>query len=87
MAPAASQAPGPPCVRAAPTCGDEWVGSRPCTTDGLPLIGPTRTPGVHVATGHGMWGVVHGPLTGRLLAEQVVTGCESPLLRPFRPTR
>ena len=66
---------------------DEWVGSRPCTTDGLPLIGPTRTPGVHVATGHGMWGVVHGPLTGRLLAEQVVTGRASPLLRPFRPTR
>ncbi|MCP6473656.1 FAD-dependent oxidoreductase, partial [Klebsiella pneumoniae] len=29
---------------------DEWVGSRPCTTDGLPLIGPRRTPGVHVAT-------------------------------------
>src|SRR5699024_4126241 len=25
----------------------EWVGSRPCTPDGLPLIGPTRSPRVH----------------------------------------
>lgn len=66
---------------------DEWVGSRPCTTDGLPLIGATRTPGVYVAGGHGMWGVVHGPLTGQLLAEQIVTGTPAPTLMPFRPCR
>ena len=30
---------------------DEWVGSRPCTVDGLPLIGATRSPRVHVAGG------------------------------------
>lgn len=35
---------------------EEWVGSRPCTTDGLPLIGATKSPRVHVAGGHGMWG-------------------------------
>lgn len=66
---------------------DEWVGSRPCTTDGLPLIGGTRTPGVFVAGGHGMWGVVHGPLSGRLLAEQMTTGTTPPELAPFSPTR
>lgn len=66
---------------------DEWVGSRPCTTDGLPLVGRTRTPGVYVASGHGMWGVVHGPLTGQLLAEQVMTGSTPVELEPFDPLR
>ena len=49
---------------------EEWVGSRPCTPDGLPLIGATRHPKVFVAGGHGMWGITLGPITGRLLAEQ-----------------
>lgn len=66
---------------------DEWVGSRPCTTDGLPLIGATRSPRVYVAGGHGMWGIALGPLTGRLLAEQVVGGAAPPELAPFDPLR
>lgn len=53
---------------------DEWVGSRPCTADGLPLIGRTVSPRVFVAGGLGMWGVVLGPLTGQLLAEAIMTG-------------
>jgi D-amino-acid dehydrogenase len=66
---------------------DEWVGSRPCTPDGLPLIGRTRSPRVFAAGGHGMWGIAWGPLTGRLLAEQIATGQASPTLRPFDPLR
>lgn len=66
---------------------DEWVGSRPCTADGLPLAGATRTPGVHVAGGHGMWGIALGPLTGRLVADQVMQGRTDPLLRSFDPLR
>jgi D-amino-acid dehydrogenase len=66
---------------------DEWVGSRPCTTDGLPLIGGTRSPRVFVAGGHGMWGVALGPVTGKLLAEQIVTGAAPGLLAPFDPLR
>lgn len=66
---------------------DEWVGSRPCTTDGLPLVGASSSPRVHVAGGHGMWGIVLGPLTGQLLAEQVVTGVMPPELTPFDPLR
>ncbi|MBC3194292.1 FAD-binding oxidoreductase [Pseudonocardia sp. C8] len=66
---------------------DEWVGSRPCTTDGLPLVGRTRTPGVHVAGGHGMWGVALGPLTGRLLAGQILRGETGSVLRHFDPLR
>ena len=66
---------------------DEWVGSRPCTADGLPLIGGTRSGRVFVAGGHGMWGVVLGPVTGRLLAEQVAHGIRHPALTPFDPLR
>ena len=66
---------------------DEWVGSRPCTADGLPLVGATRTPGVHVAGGHGMWGIALGPLTGRLVADQVMQGRTDPLLQAFDPLR
>ncbi len=66
---------------------DEWVGARPLTTDGVPLVGPTRTPGVYVAGGHGMWGVTLGPLTGRLLAEQIVSGRTPPALAPLDPLR
>ena len=66
---------------------DEWVGSRPCTTDGLALIGGTRSPRVYLAGGHGMWGITLGPATGRLLAEQVMTGRVPAQLRPFDPLR
>lgn len=66
---------------------DEWVGSRPCTRDGLPLIGATRSPRVFAAGGHGMWGITLGPATGRLLAEQIVTGGRPAELRPFDPLR
>jgi D-amino-acid dehydrogenase len=66
---------------------DEWVGSRPCTTDGLPLVGRTRSSRVYVAGGHGMWGIALGPLTGKLLAEQVASGATPELLRSFDPLR
>ena len=66
---------------------DEWVGSRPCTADGLPLVGATRTPRVFVAGGHGMWGITHGPVTGRLLAQLILTGREPEQIKPFDPLR
>jgi D-amino-acid dehydrogenase len=66
---------------------DEWVGSRPVTPDGLPLIGATRAPGVYVAGGHGMWGIVLGPATGKLLAERIVTGKTHPAIAAFDPLR
>lgn len=66
---------------------DIWVGPRPVTPDGLPLIGATRSPGVFVAGGHGMWGIVLGPATGKLLAEQIMTGRVPEQIRPFNPLR
>jgi D-amino-acid dehydrogenase len=66
---------------------DEWVGSRPCTVDGLPLVGATRSPRVFAAGGHGMWGITLGPVTGRLLADQMVSGRRVDELAPFDPLR
>ena len=66
---------------------DEWVGSRPVTPTGLPLIGASRSPRVYLAGGHGMWGITLGPATGELLAEQIVTGRLPSELEPFRPIR
>ena len=66
---------------------DEWVGSRPCTADGLPLVGRTRSPRVHVAGGHGMWGIALGPLTGRILADSITGNGDHPLLATFNPLR
>ncbi len=66
---------------------DEWVGSRPCTDDGLPLIGRSRNPRVFVAGGHGMWGITLGPVTGKLLAQQIVSGQTPDALRAVDPLR
>ncbi|MGW6449826.1 NAD(P)/FAD-dependent oxidoreductase [Lentzea sp. NPDC055074] len=66
---------------------DVWVGPRPVTPDGRALIGATRLPGVYVAGGHGMWGLAQGPVTGRLLAEQITTGKQPAALREFDPLR
>jgi D-amino-acid dehydrogenase len=65
----------------------EWVGPRPCTPDGLPLIGATASPRVFAAGGHGMWGITLGPITGQLLAEAITTGRTPEELRPFNPLR
>lgn len=66
---------------------EEWVGSRPCTTDGLPLIGATRSSRVHVAGGHGMWGVALGPLTGKMLAASITGDSPPAVMRHFNPLR
>ena len=66
---------------------EEWVGSRPCTEDGLPLVGATTSPRVFVAGGHAMEGMTLGPATGRLLAETICTGITPSALAGFDPLR
>ncbi|ANY09008.1 NAD(P)/FAD-dependent oxidoreductase [Pseudonocardia sp. HH130630-07] len=66
---------------------DPWVGPRPLTPDGLPVIGPARLPGVFVAGGHGMWGLTLGPVTGRVLADRIATGEGVPELTALDPAR
>jgi D-amino-acid dehydrogenase len=64
-----------------------WVGPRPLSPDGRPLVGPVLDNRIFVAGGHGMWGMKQGPATGRLLAEQITTGKQPPGLRDFDPLR
>lgn len=66
---------------------EEWVGGRPCTADGLPLVGRTASDRVSVGGGHGMWGVALGPLTGKVLAAQITGGSVPQLARHFNPLR
>ncbi len=66
----------------------DWVGMRPITPDGLPVIG--RLPGrsnVYVATGHAMLGVTLALSTGSALAELVVEGRSEVDLSAFDPGR
>lgn len=49
-----------------------WAGMRPCTPDGLPIVGRLRAASnTVVATGHGMLGFTLGPATGRDVAELI----------------
>ena len=67
---------------------DAWCGLRPCTADGLPVIG--RAPGfenLYIATGHARMGLTLGPYTGRLLSELILDGRPSLDLEPFSPAR
>jgi D-amino-acid dehydrogenase len=67
---------------------DVWVGLRPCTPDGLPVIGALPGyRGLYTATGHGMLGLTLGPVTGQLLAEQILEGTASLPIEPFDPGR
>jgi glycine/D-amino acid oxidase-like deaminating enzyme len=60
-----------------------WAGLLPQSPDALPILGPVRSlDGLFVAAGH-VFGVLAGPLSGKLLA-QVITGETPDLdLRPF----
>ena len=72
----------------APVVRETWRGLRPCTPDGMPLIGRARPDGpVWLATGHQMAGLKTAPGTGVLLA-QLMAG-ETPRFdpEPFRADR
>jgi len=72
----------------APVVRETWRGLRPCTPDGMPLIGRARGTGqVWLATGHQMTGLKTGTGSGLLLA-QLMAG-ETPQFdpEPFRADR
>ncbi|MCU0869720.1 MAG: D-amino acid dehydrogenase [Burkholderiales bacterium] len=48
-----------------------WTGLRPATPSNVPLIGPTRIPGLWLNTGHGTLGWTHACGSGKALAELV----------------
>jgi D-amino-acid dehydrogenase len=67
---------------------DVWAGLRPCTPDGLPVIGrPLGVDPLVVATGHARKGIALAPLTGRLVGELLTDERPSLDLTPFSPDR
>lgn len=67
---------------------EAWVGMRPATPDGLPVIGALRAcPNVFVASGHQMLGITLAPATGETLARGMLSGETPAELRPFDPER
>lgn len=51
---------------------DSWAGLRPCSPDGLPYIGRSKTiSNLVIATGHAMMGVSLGPATGQIVTDLI----------------
>ena len=72
------------------TLGEVRVGLRPTSIDDTPILG--ALPGianVFVATGHGANGLLLGPMSGALVADQVLAGPPTADvdLHPFSPAR
>lgn len=68
----------------APVKDSEWVGSRPSSADGLPIIGRSRRhPQLFFAFGHGHVGLSTGPVTGRIIAALVADETPPVPIAPF----
>jgi D-amino-acid dehydrogenase len=67
---------------------ETWAGLRPCTPDGLPVIGrPFGVEPLVLATGHARKGLSLSPITGKLVAELVVGDPTGFDLAPLSPDR
>lgn len=75
-----------PGLRDAPVL-EQWVGFRPLSADGVPLIGPTAVRGLYYITGHGPTGIGPAPASARLLAA-LIEGTPPPVPpAPYDPLR
>lgn len=65
-----------------------WRGLRPCTPDGLPIIGRSECfDNLTLAAGHAMLGISLGPVTGKLVS-QIICGEKTDVdLKPLRVER
>jgi glycine oxidase len=67
---------------------DAWAGLRPRAEDDLPILGMSaETSGLCYATAHYRNGILLAPITGELIAEQIITGGASEQLNAFSPDR
>ncbi|MGI9201390.1 MAG: NAD(P)/FAD-dependent oxidoreductase [Woeseiaceae bacterium] len=65
---------------------DAYIGWRPLPIDGHPVIGPSPARNdIYVAVMHS--GVTLAPITGRLVADELVSGVRSEMLAPYRADR
>jgi D-amino-acid dehydrogenase len=66
----------------------EWCGLRPCTPDGLPVVGwAPNVGGIFIATGHARMGFTLGPITGKLASECILDGEPSINIHALRVQR
>jgi len=73
---------------AATEVASSWMGRRPSTPNGLPVIAPApRAPRVILAYGHGHLGLTLGPVTGRLVADRLAERPDSLDWSPYAATR
>jgi D-amino-acid dehydrogenase len=64
-----------------------WRGLRPCSPDGLPLVGRAPTvEGLIICTGHAMLGLTLAPVSARIVAD-LVEGAAPPEARSLDPSR
>jgi glycine oxidase len=65
-----------------------WVGLRPASRDGLPILGPVPGwEGVVLATGHTAEGVLLSPISGAVIAQHIRGEPGKVDLAPFSPAR
>lgn len=77
-----------PKLRAIDENVSRWMGRRPGTPDGLPVIGPSRkVSNVWYGFGHSHMGLTWGPTTGRLLSEMLSGAKSNTDLSTFRVDR
>jgi D-amino-acid dehydrogenase len=83
----------PEMLRLAPGLADATflevrAGLRPVSSDDTPILGELdEAPGVHVATGMGANGLLLGPISGRLVADEILGRAPAIDLAPFRASR
>ena len=74
-------------ARLNPSSGYAWTGLRPVSADGLPLIGPTRIPGLFLNTGHGHLGWTLANGSAGLLADLALGAPAAIDPAPYSPKR
>jgi glycine oxidase len=80
-------------TRVAPALSDAtfrraWVGIRPCTADAMPILGGVEPwTGLTIATGHDREGILHSPITGRLIAQMLTGAAMDMPIEPFGLSR
>lgn len=65
---------------------EKWVGARPCTPDGLPLVGKIVYDNLFVAAGHCRLGLTMAASTAKHVTD-LLTGAENPFTPYFDPRR
>lgn len=70
-----------------PERGELWAGLRPVTPDGVPLLGPSRVPGIHINAGHGPMGWTMACGSAEITADAVTGTSPEMSLADYRVDR